>query len=598
MQQGRKYWLTWMAGIVISSGLATGLAWGTTQPVRAATQVSTATQTSEEQTVSDADFEKQIQAPIPDSDTIAQAFPDEKLRQVVASALGAKPTDNLKKMVEQSRLSGDWVDMAFIISPTWSVAPVTKPILNWTGLSAIKNLFGIISIEGQPDFDQKAAKLVQCIGVNQPLMVQLLNDDLTTKGFNELVDLSSAGISYNELDVSQNQVTDFSAIDKLAYSGPNGTVLNGTVQGLPESGSVQDKSGLRVSDSSAIIKGGVPGTSFLPKTLTIDPMKNGDSIHNVGMFRLETPAQTASFAQFSGNTFPKAESSGLLTHPVTLNKINAFNRVDFNDHEWHYIFPWYRAVFSQWTELESGDVDPTTIDFDQFKNIDLEGIPNDASSVTIRTLWANAPSQILNSPYTTLVNIPLTRDSSVTSSATTAANSESTSSSQATSASSTTDHDVAVKGQAVYAIKKVGLYRQPTFAKQNRHNFYPREPRIRRPQFVVIGYGRSEQGRLRYRVRDVNHTSSTFGRQGYVTTQSAYITKTYYQRNPKKIRVINPKGINTYRKVNLTHRVKHYRRGQVLRIVALKHYHLTTRLKLASGQYVTANKTLIKMTGH
>lgn len=455
-------------------------------------------------------------------------------------------------------------------------------------------MFGIISIEDQPDFDQKAAKLVQCIGVKQPLTVELHNDDLTTKGFNELANLSLSGISYSKLDVSQNQVTDFSAIDKLAYTGSNGTVLNGTVQGLPESGSVQDKSGLKVDNSSVVIKGGVPGATFLPKTLTIDPMKNDNSNHNIGMFRLETSAQTASFAQFSGNTFPKMESAGLLTHPVTLDKINAFNQVDFNNHEWHYIFPWYRAIFSPWIGIKPGDVDLTTVDFNQFKNMDIQGIPSDASSVTIRTLWANDSSGNMDNPYTTLVNIPLTRDNSTVSVTTTS--NEPDSSSQVDS--STTSRRLAVKGQAIYALKKVGLYRQPTFTKQNRRNFYPWEPRIRRPQFVVIGYGRSKQGRLRYRVRDVNHTSSTFGRQGYVTTQLAYITKTYYQRNPKKIRVINPKGINTYRKVNLTHRVKHYRRGQVLRIVALKHYHLTTRLKLANGQYMTANKTLIKITSH
>lgn len=130
MQHGRKYWLTWMVGIVISSSVAIGMVWGTTQPVEATTQVSTATQTSEEQTVSDADFEKQIQTPIPDSDTIAQAFPDKELCQVVANGLGADSTDNLKKMVERTRLGGDWMDTSFIISPNWQYAPVTKPILN------------------------------------------------------------------------------------------------------------------------------------------------------------------------------------------------------------------------------------------------------------------------------------------------------------------------------------------------------------------------------------------------------------------------------------------------------------------------------------
>lgn len=565
---------------------------GVERPALAATQDSVAEKTSTVATLDDADFEKQIQTPIPDDDTLEQAFPNKELREVVAYDLEAKPTDNLKEAVKRFR-NEDVFDRYFIISPdSNSKARVTEPILNWTGISALKNLFGIISVEDQPDFDQKAAKLVQCIGsVPGDLYVELPNDDLTTKGFNELADLGKFGIEYDYLDVSQNQITDFSAIDKLASSGENLTV-----RGLPERGVAQDKSALSVNDSSVVIKGGVPGTTFLPKTLTIDPLKENPS-KNIGIFRLETPAQTASFESFSDSQFPKVESVGVLKHPITLGKIDAVNQIDFNNHEWHYIFPWYRAL-SQVTELVPGDFDPVTTNFDQFKHMDIQGIPADESSVRVRTLWANGGSisetgsPYLNSPYTTLVNIPLTHDSSASSSAATTTSAQSTSSSQASSI--TPGRGLAVKGEAVCALKKIGLYRQPTFTTHARRYFYPRQSQIHRPQFVVMGYGHSKQGRLRYRVRDVNHASTTFGRQGYITALPAYVAKTYYQSRPRRIKVINPSGVNAYRRLNLTDQVKHYRRGQVLRIAAIKHYHLTTRVKLTNGQYVTANKTLIK----
>lgn len=585
MYMKKAKWLILVTGLIVGVGLTTGV---TVPTVQAATQVSTANQTSTVPTLADAAFEQQIQAPIPDGDTIEQAFPNAELRQAVAYALQANPTDNLKKTVDNFRQNENWLNRVFVISPDSQGFPtVTEPILNWTGMSALKDLFGVISVDGQPDFDHKAAKLVQCIGsTSNPLDVDLLNDDLTTSGFNELAGLRDSGIVYDNLNVSQNQITDFSAIDKLADSG----VID-TVQGLPERGSVRDQSALSVSDGRAVIKGGVPGATFLPKTLAIDPTQ-GKSFQNVGMFRLETPAQTASFNSFSGPHLPDAEPIGALTHPITQGKIDAFNQVDFNNHEWHYIFPWYRAL-TQITELEPGDMDPTTINVDQLKNMDIQGIPADASSVRVRTLWANYGSQIMNSPYTTLVDIPLTHGNKASSSASTMTSAQSTVSGASLSTSSA-PAKLAVKGQAVYALKKVGLYRQPTFTTHTRRYFYPRRPRIRRPQFVVTGYGRSKQGRLRYRVRDVNHASATFGRQGYVTTVSTFITKTYYQRAPKRIRVINRQGVNAYRNRNLTKQVSHYRRGRVLKVAKVQRYHLTTRLVLPNGRYVTANKTLVK----
>ncbi|MCF7522529.1 DUF5776 domain-containing protein [Levilactobacillus brevis] len=149
------------------------------------------------------------------------------------------------------------------------------------------------------------------------------------------------------------------------------------------------------------------------------------------------------------------------------------------------------------------------------------------------------------------------------------------------------------KGQAVSGIQKLGLYRQATFTAKNRRVFYPRQSRERRPQFVVTGYATSKGGRPRYRVRDVNHHSRTAGLTGYITTQPQYVTNTYYKQNPRRIQVINAQGVNAYRRIKLTGKMRHYKRGAVLKVKRLESYHLTTRLVLTNGQYVTANKTLV-----
>lgn len=170
-------------------------------------------------------------------------------------------------------------------------------------------------------------------------------------------------------------------------------------------------------------------------------------------------------------------------------------------------------------------------------------------------------------------------------------------SSESTSESGTdpaTGTPVAIKGEAVTATKKIGLYRHATFTKANRLHWYAQQARTQRPQFVVTGYAHSKNGLLRYQVRDVNHTAKTDGQRGYITAKDAYVTPTYYQKQPTTVRVISPRGINAYRHVDLSGRAtQHYRRGSVLKIKGIEQHHLTTRLVLANGHYITGNKTLV-----
>jgi len=156
--------------------------------------------------------------------------------------------------------------------------------------------------------------------------------------------------------------------------------------------------------------------------------------------------------------------------------------------------------------------------------------------------------------------------------------------------------DEVFKGSSLDAIKKIGLYRRPTFTKRNRITWYTKAPRTRQPQFVVIGKGTSKHGVARYQVRDVNHHSKTYRLTGYVTTRSEYVTPTYLPQISSKnvITVINPQGVNGYQQANLTQKRKHYRQGQQLKVKRIVTHNLTTRFQLTNGQYVTANRQWVQ----
>ncbi|GEP23649.1 DUF5776 domain-containing protein [Lentilactobacillus diolivorans] len=187
------------------------------------------------------------------------------------------------------------------------------------------------------------------------------------------------------------------------------------------------------------------------------------------------------------------------------------------------------------------------------------------------------------------------------SSSTTTGSSSSTSSSSSSTPTTTTKPstsvgpNIAVKGEAVYATKKIGLYKSTNFTKSKRIAWYPKQKRVNRPMFVVTGYKRAANGALRYKVRDVNHGRKTAGKKGYITASRKYVVPVYYASVPKskKITVISRKGINTYKSANLTGKAKHYKKGVRLTVKKLVKHNLTTRYQLSNGHFVTANKKLV-----
>lgn len=159
---------------------------------------------------------------------------------------------------------------------------------------------------------------------------------------------------------------------------------------------------------------------------------------------------------------------------------------------------------------------------------------------------------------------------------------------------------VAAKGQAVYAVNTIGLYKKGDFSKRNRIKYYKRAVRINRPEFVVKGYKRDKSGKLRYRVQQYSTYAKRYIKEtsGYITSSVKYVIPAYYATLPanKKIKIINPNGINSYRKRALTGEIRHFKKGQILKVKKIVKYKYTTRYQLLNDRYITANKKFVIFT--
>jgi len=147
------------------------------------------------------------------------------------------------------------------------------------------------------------------------------------------------------------------------------------------------------------------------------------------------------------------------------------------------------------------------------------------------------------------------------------------------------------ESKVIYATKKIGLYTSPTFTNKARVRWYTKAKRTNRPMFKIIGYARSKNGVLRYKVKDVTPNAKTYGQIGYITANDSFAGNAYYQTKTKKIKVL--RGLNSYKTQALTGKKVHYRKDQVIRVKKLVTHNLTTRYQLPNGRYVSANKRLV-----
>nr|WP_279593619.1 DUF5776 domain-containing protein [Lactobacillus kefiranofaciens] len=206
-----------------------------------------------------------------------------------------------------------------------------------------------------------------------------------------------------------------------------------------------------------------------------------------------------------------------------------------------------------------------------------------------------APATPVTPPTVTNNNVTVVNNPASSSSASSSSAATSTSSSSSVPISTPTVSGKPVKKAShrsiVYALTTVKLYRSSNFTKSNLTKTYKKRARINRPMFLVISQQTNKQGHAIYRVKDMN-----LGKTGYTLSGSKYFAHAYYSAKVTRIKVIYPKGINEYGKVNLTSKKRHVKKNASLSVRKVVNYGLSNRMQLTNGRYITANKKLILAT--
>lgn len=238
------------------------------------------------------------------------------------------------------------------------------------------------------------------------------------------------------------------------------------------------------------------------------------------------------------------------------------------------------------------------LDYAQFTPVNTgTATPGSGSSSTSTTTPSTSSSSAVTSSSSSSSSSAVSTSSS---SAASASSSSAAQMSTVTKPSTTTTtvkvpSSAAKKGTTIYAVKKLSLYKTPTFKATNKVVSYTKVTRKDRPKFVVVGYARSANGALRYQVRDVNRGSQTFGKKGYITAKPSYAQSTYYQSLPKSktVTVVNKTGVNAYRSSKLNGQIRHYKANAQLKVKKVVRYKTTTRYELSDGSFITGNKDFI-----
>ncbi|MPW15207.1 DUF5776 domain-containing protein [Lactobacillus helveticus] len=206
-----------------------------------------------------------------------------------------------------------------------------------------------------------------------------------------------------------------------------------------------------------------------------------------------------------------------------------------------------------------------------------------------------APATPVMPPTVTNNNVTVVNNPASSSSASSSSSATSTSSSSSVPISTPTVSGKPVKKAShrsiVYALTTVKLYRSSNFTKSNLTKTYKKRARINRPMFLVISQQTNKQGHAIYRVKDINS-----GKTGYTLSGSKYFAHAYYSAKVTRIKVINPKGINEYGKVNLTSKKRHVKKNASLNVRKVVNYGRSNRMQLTNGRYITANKKFILAT--
>lgn len=555
---------------------------------------------------------------IPDADTttLDEALPDSDANAkivkvaIISSDSSFKGSSTLKQVADAN-----------------SVVKIQGNLTDYSPLLKVANYFNGLVVNNQTNLNQQdMVKITTAMLTNRSSTGELQalgfsNDNVNTAGLSTVLDTISNLDSAPKIQcliLNRNPLTDFTpwtdfknSNNKQKIETINASLLKNKNGSSPVT---EGKTTAAQTLKGTTLK--VPYSLFSEYTTNLDGIYvgirsyQGDSDSNdnegsfenaitSGPFRGETePAITApvdSFIDIEDENTPQtvdvsninvidATNNVIINgSPVYLRQFGSTGYQDFIDYlnndakGYTYILP----GGGESTERPDNVTDTTTLN--------IVNVPVGAKQVKIRVVMGHGDSAdpIIGSSYTQIYTIPI-KQKAVTPTTSTADSSSNSSNSESSTAD--TGQPKAKKQSVIYATKKIGLYNTPNFSAKTRQAWYPKQPRIYRPMFKVTGYAKSTNGAPRYLVKDVNRESKTFGRTGYVTTRSAYVSPAYYQQKSSKVTVIAPHGINAYQKQNLTQKVKHYRQGQVLTVKKIVRHNLTTRYILKDGRYITANK--------
>lgn len=143
----------------------------------------------------------------------------------------------------------------------------------------------------------------------------------------------------------------------------------------------------------------------------------------------------------------------------------------------------------------------------------------------------------------------------------------------------------------VYATAKIKVYKSSNLTGKTVAS-YAKKTRQNRPSFEVLKSVKNKSNKTVYQVLDLQN-----GKTGYITSSSKTVGNLYYQSSATKIKVIDNKGINRYKKTSLSGKTYHYKKGANIKVKKIVHYKNATRFQLTNGQYVTANKTFVMTIG-
>ncbi|ANZ66305.1 DUF5776 domain-containing protein [Secundilactobacillus paracollinoides] len=166
-----------------------------------------------------------------------------------------------------------------------------------------------------------------------------------------------------------------------------------------------------------------------------------------------------------------------------------------------------------------------------------------------------------------------------------------TSSTDDTVKATTTTKKSTSTNKYVYATTSIKVYKSSTL-KGKTIASYGKKTRQNRPTFQILKAIKNSAGKTVYQVKDL-----TVNKKGYITSSSSSVGNLYYQTKAAKVKVIDNKGVNRYKKSNLSGKTYHYKKGATIKVKSITKYKNATRFKLSNGQYITANKTFVITVG-